>query len=187
MQPHPVSRQKTSDMNTIVPRTSLIAARGRNNVIGSDGDLPWRLRSDLKLFKALTKGKPVIMGRKTWESLPFKPLPGRLNIVVTRQAGYHAEGAHVVRDLGDAFDAAFVQANTDRVDEIFVIGGAQIYAATLGLADRLYLTEVDALPSGDAQFPAFDEGDWSEIGREAYDAGPEDDHAFVFRALERAG
>ena len=172
-------------MSTIVPRTSLIAARGRNNVIGSEGDLPWRLSSDLKLFKAITRGKPVIMGRKTWESLPRKPLPGRLNIVVTRQDGYRAEGAQVVGDLGDAFDAAFIRANMDKVDEIFVIGGAQIYAATIGLADRLYLTEVDAAPPGEAQFPQFDEADWSELGREAYDAGEDDEHAFVFRALER--
>ncbi|MDM7985199.1 MAG: dihydrofolate reductase [Maricaulis sp.] len=172
-------------MNTIVPRVSLIAARGRNNIIGSDGDLPWRLSSDLKLFKAITKGKPVIMGRKTWESLPRKPLPGRLNIVVTRQAGYTAEGAQVVGDMGDAFDAAFIQANTDRVDEVFVIGGAQIYAAAMTVADRLYLTEVDAAPVGDAAFPEFSEKDWSELGREVYLASEVDDHAFVFRALER--
>lgn len=172
-------------MNTIVPRISLIVARGRNNIIGSDGDLPWRLSSDLKLFKAITKGKPVIMGRKTWESLPRKPLPGRLNIVVTRQAGYTAEGAQVVGDMGDAFDAAFIQANTDRVDEVFVIGGAQIYAAAMTVADRLYLTEVDAAPAGDAAFPEFSEKDWSELGREVYPASEVDDHAFVFRALER--
>lgn len=172
-------------MNTIVPRISLIVARGRNNIIGSDGDLPWRLSSDLKLFKAITKGKPVIMGRKTWESLPRKPLPGRLNIVVTRQAGYTAESAQVVGDMGDAFDAAFIQANTDRVDEVFVIGGAQIYAAAMTVADRLYLTEVDAAPVGDAAFPDFSEKDWSELGREVYPASEVDDHAFVFRALER--
>jgi len=173
-------------MTTIVPRISLIAARGRNNIIGSEGDLPWRLRSDLKLFKAVTRGKPVIMGRKTWESLPRRPLPGRLNIVITRQSGYFAEGAQVVGDMGDAFDAAFIQANTDQVDEVFVIGGAQVYAATMTVADRLYLTEVDATPAGDAAFPAFAEKDWSEIGREVYPAGEADDHAFVFRALERA-
>jgi dihydrofolate reductase len=172
-------------MSTIVPRICLIAARGRNNVIGVSGDLPWRLSSDLKLFKALTRGKPVVMGRKTWESLPLKPLPGRLNIVVTGQAGYHAQGAQVVGDFGEAFDAAFMQANTDRVDEVFVIGGAAVYAATLPLADRLYLSEVDAAPDGHVFFPEFDEADWSEIGREAYPAGPSDDHDFVFRGLER--
>jgi len=170
-------------MPTIVPRISLIAARGRNNVIGSDGDLPWRLSSDLKLFKAVTRGKPVIMGRKTWESLPRRPLPGRLNIVVTRQEGYRAEGAHVAGDMGEAFDAAFIQANQDQVDEVFVIGGAQIYAAALTLADRLYLTEVDASPAGEACFPDFDEAAWTELGREA---GEADDHNFIFRALERA-
>lgn len=173
-------------MGTIVPKISLIAARGRNNVIGSDGDLPWRLSSDLRLFKAITRGKPVIMGRKTWESLPRRPLPGRLNIVITRQAGYRADGAQVVCDLGDAFDAAFIQANRDQVDEVFVIGGAQIYAAALALADRLYLTEVAASPAGEAVFPEFDEAGWSELGREAYAAGEADDHDFIFRALERA-
>lgn len=172
-------------MPTIVPKISLIAARGRNNVIGSAGDLPWRLSSDLKLFKAITRGKPVIMGRKTWESLPLRPLPGRLNIVVTRQPGYPAQGGHVVGDMGDAFDAAFLQANQDAVDEVFVIGGAQIYAAALPLADRLYLTEVEASPAGEAVFPELDEASWSELGREHYRAGESDDHDFVFRALER--
>lgn len=173
-------------MPTIVPKVSLIAARGRNNVIGTQGDLPWRLSSDLKLFKAVTRGKPVIMGRKTWESLPRRPLPGRLNIVVTRQDEYRADGAQVVSDMGAAFDIAFVQANQDQVDEVFVIGGAQIYAAAMHVADRLYLTEVDADPAGDAHFPEFDEAGWSELGREVYAAGDADDHGFVFRALERA-
>lgn len=170
---------------TIVPRVSLMVARGRNNVIGSAGGLPWHLSSDLKLFKAVTSGKPVIMGRKTWDGLPRKPLPGRLNIVVTRQTGLAADGAVVVGDLGSALERAFEQANLDRVDEVFVIGGAQIYDAAMPFADRLYLTEVDAAPDGDAWFPEFDEAAWSEIGQESYPAGERDDHDFIFRALDR--
>ncbi|WP_203294034.1 dihydrofolate reductase [Maricaulis parjimensis] len=172
-------------MTTTIPKLCLIAARGRNGVIGADGDLPWRLSSDLKHFKATTKGKPVIMGRKTWESLPFKPLPGRTNIVVTRQAAYTAQGAHVVGDLGAAMDAAFMAADTDGVDEVFVIGGAQIYAETLHHADRLYLTDVEAEPEGEARFPVFEESAWHEIHREAFPAGEGDDHAFVVRCLEK--
>ena len=162
-----------------------IWAESANGVIGSQGGLPWKSSEDMKIFREKTAGGTLIMGRKTWESLPRKPLPGRLNIVVTRQAGYTAEGAQVVGDMGDAFDAAFIQANTDRVDEVFVIGGAQIYAAAMTVADRLYLTEVDAAPVGDAAFPEFSEKDWSELGREVYLASEVDDHAFVFRALER--
>lgn len=172
-------------MSTTIPKLCLIAARGRNGVIGAEGDLPWRLSSDLKRFKALTGGKPVIMGRKTWESLPRRPLPGRLNIVVTRQDGYRAEGGHVAGDLGEAMDIAFMAADRDGVDEVFVIGGAQIYAATLARADRLYLTEVDAEPAGDACFPAFDEAGWQETAREVFPAGEGDDHAFILRRLDR--
>lgn len=170
---------------TIVPKICLVAARARNGVIGVDGDLPWRLSSDMRLFRETTRGKPVIMGRKTWESLPRRPLPGRLNIVVTRQAGYSAEGAKVVDNLGDALAAAFARANEERVDEVCVIGGAQIYAAALDFADRLYLTEVDAAPEGETRFPAFDEEGWEEVRREAFSAAEGDDHAFVFRRLDR--
>ena len=173
-------------MVTIVPKIALIVARGANGVIGADGDLPWRLSSDLQRFKAITTGKPIIMGRKTWESLPRRPLPGRLNIVITRQAGYRAIGACVVSNLGDAMDAAFMRADMDGVDEVCVIGGAQIYAATLARADRLYLTEVEASPDGDARLPEIIERDWREVAREAHPAGERDDHAFILRTLERA-
>ncbi|MAK65052.1 MAG: dihydrofolate reductase [Maricaulis sp.] len=167
------------------PKLCLIAARGRNGVIGAEGDLPWRLSSDLKHFKATTKGKPVIMGRKTWESLPFKPLPGRTNVVVTRQAGYAAEGAQVFTDLDAALAAGSAAAQADGVDEVFVIGGAQIYAEALHKADRLYLTDVEAEPAGEAVFPAFEESAWHEIHREAFAAGEGDDHAFIVRCLEK--
>jgi len=162
-----------------------MAARGRNGVIGCDGDIPWHLGSDFKLFKKATSGKPVIMGRKTWESLPRKPLPGRLNIVVTRSEDYSADGAKVVSSLEQAFTVAFEQARADQSDEVFVIGGAQIYAMALPRADRLYLTEVDASPEGSVHFPDFCEIDWTETRHELYEAGPVDDHAFVFRVLSR--
>ena len=167
------------------PSICLIVARGRNGVIGSAGDLPWRLSSDLKHFKATTSGKPIIMGRKTWDSLPRRPLPGRLNIVVTRQAEFLAEGAQVAGDLVAAFDIALAQARTHSVDEVFVIGGAQIYAAALARADRLYVTEVDAEPAGDAVFPALVDAAWIEASHVLCEAGPGDDHAFVCRVLER--
>ncbi|WP_417491251.1 dihydrofolate reductase [Maricaulis sp.] len=167
------------------PRICLIVARGRNGVIGSDGDLPWRLSSDLKHFKAVTSGKPIIMGRKTWDSLPRRPLPGRLNIVVTRQADFIAEGGQVAGDLTAALAHALAQAHLDEVDEVFVIGGAQIYAAALDHAHRLYITEVDAEPDGDVAFPAIDASAWAEVSRTVCEAGAGDDHGFVCRVLER--
>jgi len=170
---------------TSLPKISLMAARGRNGVIGCDGDIPWHLGSDFKLFKQATSGKPVIMGRKTWESLPRRPLPGRLNIVVTRSGDYSAEGGQVVSSLDQAFETAFEQARNNQVDEVFVIGGAQIYALAMPRADRLYLTEVDASPEGCVKFPSFDEINWTETRRDVYEAGPVDDHAFVFRVLSR--
>ncbi|WP_421787465.1 dihydrofolate reductase [Hyphobacterium sp.] len=166
-------------------KTALVVAVAKNGVIGRDGDLPWRLKSDLKLFKKNTLGKPVIMGRKTWESLPVKPLPGRTNIVVTRTPGYHAEKAIVVGDLGAAFDEAHIRADMDGAGEICVIGGAQIYAATRQVADRIYLTEVEAEPEGDAVLSPFEPAIWKEVRSESFPAGPDDDHAFVYRILER--
>lgn len=164
---------------------ALVAARGKNGVIGREGDLPWRLKSDLAWFKQVTFGKPVIMGRKTWDSLPKKPLPGRANIVVTRQDGFVADGALVCHSLEDAIHTACQRAKETGLDEVSVIGGAQIYAETLPMADRLYLTEVDAAPEGEAVFPEIDETAWSEIHREARQAGEADDHDFVLRVLER--
>ncbi len=166
-------------------RLSMMVAKASNNVIGRDNKLPWYLPNDLKYFKQVTFGKPVIMGRKTWESLPRRPLPGRLNIVITRQSGYQADGATVAGNLGDALAAAFSRADEDRVDEVCVIGGAQIYMAALELADRLYLTDVDAAPDGDSRLPEIDESVWTEVRREVHPAGEGDDHAFVFRRLDR--
>lgn len=172
-----------------LPAIALVVARGSNGVIGRDGDLPWRLRSDLQRFKAITIGKPCIMGRKTWESLPLRPLPGRLNVVLTRDEGWgeegQAKGALVCRTLDEAIEIAREQAMEDGVDEICVIGGAALFAAVLPRAKRLYITEVDAAPEGDVRFPAFDEAAWTEVADEPHPAGEKDDHPVRFRVLER--
>jgi dihydrofolate reductase len=161
-------------------------ARARNGVIGRDGRLPWRLRSDLQIFKRLTMGKPVIMGRLTWKSLPLKPLPGRTNIILSRDPEFTAKGALVCETFTEALQIAREQAEEDGADEVCVIGGADIFRIALPKASRLYLTEVDAEPEGDVNFPEFSESAWREISRDSYPASDVDDHAFVFRTLERA-
>lgn len=170
-------------------RIALVVARGRNGVIGRDGDLPWRLRSDLQRFKAITIGKPCLMGRKTWESLPLRPLPGRLNLVLTKDLSYEeaglAKGALVCASLDEAVEIARETAADDGVDEICIIGGTALFEAALPRARRLYITEVDAAPEGDAVFPAFDESQWTQVSCEPHEAGEKDDHAFTFRVLER--
>jgi dihydrofolate reductase len=160
-------------------------ARGANGVIGVGGALPWRLKSDLAIFKAVTLGKPVIMGRKTWDSLPRRPLPGRMNIVLSRDGSFEPHGAVICESFNEALQIGREQAAEDGADEVCVIGGAEIFKAALPRARRLYVTEVDAAPEGDVRFPDFDETAWTEVRREAHAAGPEDDHAFVFRVLER--
>ena len=160
-------------------------ARARNGVIGKAGKLPWRLKSDLALFKQVTMFKPVIMGRKTWDSLPFKPLPGRLNVVLSKDGSFEPNGAVVCESFGEALEIAREQAAEDGAEEVCVIGGAALYALALPRAHRIYLTEVDAEPEGDVTMPAFDEAAWKEVRREAHPAGEGDDHPFVFRVLER--
>ncbi len=167
------------------PKVSLIAARGRNGVIGSNGDLPWRLKADLEAFKTRTLGHPVLMGRKTWESLPVRPLPGRENIVLTQDWTYSAGDARVYSSFAAAVNAAKAIAARQGRGEVFVIGGGEIYARALPMADRIYLTEVDTAPEGDARFPDLDEGDWQEIERQAHGADADNDHAFVIRTLVR--
>ncbi|MEW6165236.1 MAG: dihydrofolate reductase [Pseudomonadota bacterium] len=138
----------------------IIVAMARNGVIGRDNALPWHLPEDLKRFKQLTMGHAVIMGRKTWESLPekFRPLPGRRNIVVTRNAGYAAPGATVVHSLEEA-------EKVSPGGTAFIIGGAELYAHALPRATRLEITEIDADIEGDARFPAFDRAQWRETRR----------------------
>lgn len=163
----------------------IVVARARNGVIGRDGDLPWRLRSDLQRFKAVTMGKPCIMGRKTWDSLPLRPLPGRLNIVLTRDSSFEAKGAVVCESFSEALEIAAEQAEEDGAAEICVIGGVALFELALPRAKRLYITEVEAEPQGDAVFPAFDEDAFIEAASERHEPGEKDDHAFTFRVLER--
>lgn len=160
-------------------------ARARNGVIGNAGRLPWRLKSDLAIFRAVTMGKPVIMGRKTWESLPRKPLPGRTNIVLSRDPGFEAAGAVVCQDFSEAVQIAREQAHDDGADEVCVIGGASLFTLALPKAARLYLTEVQAEVEGDVILPAIDEAGWREVRREQHPASEADEHPFIFRVLER--
>lgn len=168
-------------------RLCLIVARARNGVIGKDGDLPWRLSDDLKHFKSTTKGCPIIMGRKTWESLPRQPLPGRDNFVLTRDARYAAPGARVYSSIDAAIAAARALADTIGREEIFVTGGGAVYAAALPFADRLYVTEVDVSLDGDAKFPDFDEAMFHETDRRDVPAGEKNEFPFTIRRLDRAG
>src|SRR5579871_5388207 len=160
-------------------------ARARNGVIGAGGTIPWRLSTDQRHFRELTTGKPVIMGRRTWESLPRRPLPRRTNIVLSRDGSFEPKGAIRCEDFSEAVQIAREQAAEDGVGEVFVIGGADLYALAMPRATRAYLTEVEAEPEGDVVFPPFDESGWREVAREAHSAGPSDDHAFVFRTLVR--
>ena len=160
-------------MKTHLP-LSLIAALGENRVIGVDNSMPWHLPGDFKYFKATTLGKPIIMGRKTWDSLG-RPLPGRLNLVVSRQTDLQLEGAEVFSSLEDAVGRAEQWAGEQGVDEIMLIGGAQLYAQALSQADRLYLTRVALSPEGDAWFPEFDQAQWvlvSSVENPAVDDKP---------------
>ncbi len=159
------------------PRLCLVAALASNGVIGVDGRLPWHLPEDLKHFKALTMGQPVIMGRRTWESIG-RALPGRRNIVVTRQEGFVAPGA----ELAGSLEAAI--ALCDDVPYAFVIGGAALYAAALPIADALELTEIDASFKGDTHFPPFERSEWRELRREQHRSA--DGLRFDFVRYERA-
>jgi dihydrofolate reductase len=172
-------------MNALKTPVALIAAVARNGVIGRDNQLPWRLPGELKYFKAVTLGKPVVMGRKTFESLG-RPLPGRTNIVVTRDRGFAAEGVVIVAGIDAALREADAIARRDGVDEIMVIGGAEIYRQTLPQADVLYLTEVQADVEGDAFFPEYDRAGWALTKREHVEPPSPDSFAYdlcVYRRL----
>ena len=158
----------------IRPVFAVIAAVASNGVIGIDNRLPWRLPDDLKRFRALTSGHTVIMGRRTWESLP-RALPNRQNIVVTRTPGYVADGADTAGSLAEALSRANMPA------PIFCIGGGALYRDALPLADTLYITEIDRAFTGDAMFPPLDRDQWREIDREPHTLGGRDgfDYAFV--------
>lgn len=159
-------------------RISLLVAMAENRVIGRDNELPWRLSDDLKHFKALTMGKPIVMGRKTWESIG-RPLPGRDNIVVTRDTSYRAEGAVVVNSIEQALEAA------GNCEEVMVIGGEEIFRETLERAQRLYLTLVKGEVEGDTWFPSIDAQQWCEVERESHQADERNEYDFDFVVMDR--
>lgn len=148
---------------------SLIVATTRNQVIGQDNQMPWHLPDDLRYFKQRTLGKPIIMGRKTWESLG-RPLPGRLNIVISRQNDIALEGAEVFTDLAQAIQRGQEWAAEQGVDEVMVIGGGQIYQQALELAQRIYLTRIDLELEGDTFFPVLDAQHWQQAGAQSHPA-----------------
>jgi dihydrofolate reductase len=160
-------------------------ARARNGVIGRDGALPWRLKSDLANFRAVTMGKPVIMGRKTWESLPRKPLVGRTNIVLSRDGSFEPKGALVCDDFTEAVGIAREQAREDSASEICVIGGASLFELALQRAGRIYLTDIDADVEGDVVLAPIDESRWREVRSKAYPVSQDDEYPFTIRVLER--
>lgn len=164
----------------------IYVAVAENGVIGRDGGLPWRLSTDLRRFKADTMGKPVVMGRRTWESFPKKPLPGRQNIVITRDTAYRAEGADVVHSLQEALVLAATRARcTAGARETCVIGGAGIFAQALPLADRLHVTHVLAAVEGDVFFPPVDPAEWRLVREERVPAGEKDSFATRYAVYER--
>ena len=163
---------------------SLVVAVAENGVIGRDGKLPWRMPSDLKTFRRMTMGKPIVMGRKTFQSIG-KALDGRDNIVVTRDAAFSAEGVSVMGSLGEALVLAKGLARTKGVDEVMVIGGGEIFAAALPLAHRIYWTEIHGQPEGDVTFARPDPALWTEVRREAIPRGERDEFAATLVVLER--
>ena len=163
---------------------SLIVAMSDNRVIGRNNAMPWHLPEDLKFFKRVTMGKPVVMGRNTYESIG-KPLPGRDNIVITRNPDYHVDGVHVVGSVQDAVELSGQLTAPNLEAEIMVIGGAQIFELTLPVADRIYLTELHTKIEGDVFFPRFPRDQWEEIARENRPATPENPFTYSFLILER--
>ena len=166
------------------PKLSLIVAKSRNGVIGVDGDLPWHLPSDLQFFKKTTLGKPVLMGRVTWESLPF-PLPGRPNLVLTRNENYKAKKCEVFTDPFDMVGRGFELAGQTGQTEVMLIGGAKLYTTLLPFCQRCYVTEVDTMIEGDAHFPNLSDFDWQLSHDEPLPKTPKDDFAARVKIYER--
>jgi dihydrofolate reductase len=167
------------------PALSLVVAVGENGAIGFEGELPWRLSSELKHFRKVTMGKPIIMGRRTYDSLG-RCLDGRLNIVVTRDRGFEVlPGGVAAHSLGEALELAREETARTGADEIALIGGEALFKESLPVADRLYFTEVHASPEADTWFPEWDRSLWEEVARESFEPGPKDDHAFSIVVLER--
>lgn len=165
-------------------KLALIVAQSVNRVIGRENKMPWHLPEDLQYFKRVTMGNAIVMGRKTFESIG-RPLPGRTNIVVTRNADYQAAGVEVVHDLATALSRAEDLALINGNEELLVIGGSELYHQALPAAERLYLTQVHAEVEGDAFFPALDMHEWQEVGREDYAADERNPYAYSFLVLDR--
>jgi len=165
-------------------RSTIFAAVARNGIIGRDGDMPWRLSSDLKRFKAMTLGKPVVMGRKTYDSIG-KPLPGRPNVVISRQAVIDHADVRMAHSLPEAIEIAERLASETGVDEICILGGGQVYAQAIGLADRMCITHVEADIEGDASFPVIDPDIWQAGEAVAVPAGEKDSYPTRFVVYER--
>ena len=166
------------------PIIALVVARAENGAIGICGELPWRLSTDLKQFRKVTLGKPIIMGRRTFQSLP-RVLDRRLNIVLSRESGFIAPGAIVAGSLEEGLTHARRAAQEAGVEEIMVIGGDDVFRAVMPLAKRIYLTEVHASPHADTWLKDFDLKDWRELSRERHEPGPKDEYPFSFVLLER--
>jgi dihydrofolate reductase len=164
----------------------IVAAVAENGVIGRGGTMPWRLKSDMRHFRALTLGRPVVMGRKTYLSLSIKPLPGRTNIVVSRDPGFTAPGVLVAPSLAAALQSARADALRRRADAVAVIGGADIYAQAMPFADRLEITVVRMSPEGDTRFPHIDPAIWQEAARTPHPAGSGDDAPYDFVSYLKA-
>lgn len=167
-------------MQTTQPRISIIVAAAENNAIGKNNQLLWHLPNDLRFFKQTTTGFPIIMGRKTYESVG-KPLPNRRNILITRQPDYQAEGVETVHSL----DEAIALATQQEANEIFIVGGAEIYREALPLTDRIYLTRVHAEIPGDTHFPEFDTGIWRQTAQEHRQADEKHAYSYSFMIYDR--
>ena len=162
----------------------MIAGVAENGVIGSEQTIPWRVPSDMAFFKATTMGKPIVMGRKQYETVG-RPLPGRSNIVITRQAGYQPEGVLVFHDIETALEKAAEIAVADGVDEIMIIGGGELYGQLMGRADRLYITHIDLNPAGDVRFPAIDPAEWTVVDLPEVQPSPKDEATYRVKVYDR--
>ncbi len=165
-------------------KIAMIAGVAENGVIGSGQTIPWRIPSDFAWFKRTTMGKPMVMGRKQFETVG-KPLPGRTNIVITRQQGYRPEGVMVVHSIDAALDQARAIAERDGVDEIMIIGGGELYGQLMDRADRLYITHIDLSPDGDVRFPAISPDDWQVVAEPEVEPSPRDDATYRVKVYER--
>lgn len=163
---------------------ALIAAVASNGVIGRGNTIPWRIPSDMAFFRRSTMGKPIVMGRKQFETVG-RPLPGRVNVVVSRQAGFQPDGVIVINDLSAALDHAQAIAAADHASEVMVIGGGEIYRRAMPHADRLYISHVALQPEGDVTFPSIDPAEWRSVGGPTVEPSPKDEASYIVRLYER--